>query len=151
MSGDEAVTSAKRNASSCSAHQQFYVPDSEAPDLFYAKVDRMTHRIKECCKTLRSSNSKIDAVFADIAGFQKYDPNFKAVVITESQGAGDYIKIKLGDAIGVMQRPKRHASFEVQRQLLKFQNGEYEILVCSFETVRIGTNLGPSRRNLLYR
>ncbi len=121
--------------------EQFYVPDSEAPDLFYAKVDRMTHRIKECCKTLRSSNSKIDAVLADIAGFQKYDSNFKAVVITESQGAGDYIKRKIGDAVGVMQRPKGHPSIQAQRQLLKFQKGEYAILVCSFETVRIGTNL----------
>lgn len=121
--------------------EKFYNPDSEAPDRFFAIVDRMTYRIEECCKALLDSSSKIDAVLEEIASLRKVEPTFKAVVITESDGAGLYMKKKLGDRVGVMQRPKGRTSVREQRELLKFQTGQYDILVCSFESVRIGTNL----------
>ena len=101
----------------------------------------MTYRIEECCKALLNSSSKIDAVLEEIESMRRTEPSFKAVVITESDGAGTYIKNKLGSRVGVMQRPKGRTSVKEQRELLKFQSGEYDILVCSFESVRIGTNL----------
>jgi hypothetical protein len=119
----------------------FYAADSEAPDLFYAKVDRMTHRIKECCKKLRNSNSKIDAVLSEIESLRQPNPEFKAVIISESDGAGQYIKNKLGDKAGIMQRSKGRTSVREQKVLLAFQEGKFDVLVCSFESVRIGTNL----------
>eukprot|EP00966_Prymnesium_polylepis_P197830 4584234-Prymnesium_polylepis.1 len=77
--------------------ERFFAPDSEASDLFYAKVDRLTFRIEECCKKLLNSSSKIDAVLEEIQSLKQRDPNFKAVIITESGGAGEYIKKRLGD------------------------------------------------------
>ena len=121
--------------------EQFYCADSEAPDLFFAKVNRMTYRIDECCKHLMDSSSKIDAVLDEIKSLRELDPKFKAVVITESEGAGRYMKRKLGDRVGVMHRAKGRTSVREQEVLLNFQFGKYDLLVCSFESVRIGTNL----------
>lgn len=121
--------------------ERFYAADSEAPDLFYAKVDRLTYRIEECCKKLLNSSSKIDAVLEEIQSLKQRDPNFKAVIITESDGAGQYIKKRLGDKVGIMQRSKGRTSVREQKVLLAFQEGKFELLVCSFESVRIGTNL----------
>ena len=121
--------------------ERFFAPDSEAPDLFYAKVDRLTFRIEECCKKLLNSSSKIDAVLEEIQSLKQRDPNFKAVIITESDGAGEYIKKQVGDKVGIMQRSKGRTSVREQKVLLAFQEGKFELLVCSFESVRIGTNL----------
>ena len=125
--------------------EHYYNPDSEAPDLFFAKAERMTKRIAECCKVLQTVRStsygKIDAVLGEIRTLRSNNSNFKAVIITESINAGDYIKYKLGKVVGVMQRFKGRASIREQRELLKFQMGEYDVLVCSSESVRIGTNL----------
>ena len=121
--------------------QELYACDSEAPDLIYAKVDRLTFRIEECCKKLLNSSSKIDAVLEEIQSLKQRDPNFKAVIITESGGAGEYIKKRLGDKVGIMQRSKGRTSVREQKVLLAFQEGNFELLVCSFESVRIGTNL----------
>jgi hypothetical protein len=119
----------------------FYAADSEAPDLFYAKVDRMTYRIEECCKKLRNSSSKIDVVLEEIESLKQRDPEFKAVIISESKGAGQYIKKRLGNRVGIMQRSKGWTSVPEQKVLLAFQEGKFDVLVCSFESVRIGTNL----------
>jgi hypothetical protein len=40
-----------------------------------------------------------------------------------------------------MQRSKGRTSVREQKVLLAFQEGKFELLVCSFESVRIGTNL----------
>ena len=91
-----------------------------SPDLFYAKVDRLRNRIEECCKKLANSSSKIDAVLEEIESLEQRDPNFKAVINTESEGAGHYIKNLLGDKVGIMQRPKGRTSVREQKVLLAF-------------------------------
>lgn len=121
--------------------KMLYNADSVPPDMFFAQVDRMIYRIEECCKALMHSSSKIDAVLAEIQSLSAGDSSFKAVVVTDSQDAGRYVSSKVGRRAGVMQRPKGRMSLREQKVLQEFQAGMYDILVCSFEAVRTGTNL----------
>lgn len=120
---------------------EFYAADSEAPDVFYSKVDRMTYRIDKCCQALLETSCKIDAVLDQIASLRSHDPKFKAVIVTESDSIGQYVQRKWGARAGVMQRQKGKTSVREQRALIAFQQGQYDVLVCSFAAVKIGTNL----------
>ena len=121
--------------------ENMFVPDSESPDLFLATMDRMKHRINVCYEQLLNSNGKIDAILNDINNVKQRDPTFKAIIISEGEHVGQYIKKRIGDQVGIMQRAKGRTSVCNQRVLLAFQEGKLDILVCSFESVRVGTNL----------
>ena len=120
---------------------EFYAADSEPLDAFYCKVQRMVYRIDKHCGELRNTSRKIDAVLDEVASMMEADSSFKAVIVTESNGIGQYVCRKLGAKAGVMQRQKGKTSVREQKVLLAFQQGQYDVLVCSFEAVKIGTNL----------
>ena len=117
-----------------------FAADSLSPHEFRCIVDRMTYRINEICRHLTNKNSKIDAVLEEIRVHRESDPLFKAIIVSNSFGAGAYIK-STKYRVGVMQRAKGRSSVADQRTLLDFQQGNFDILVCSFEAVRIGINL----------
>ena len=48
----------------------------------------------------KRAGSRIDAVLEEVQSLKQREPNFKAVIITESDGAGEYIKKRLGDKVG---------------------------------------------------
>jgi hypothetical protein len=122
----------------------YFVPnsgDSGRPDIFFARKERMLHRIEACCASLSTSSGKIDAVLNDISAKRQTDPMFKAIVVAEGTGVGRYIKFRLGAKAGVMQRVKGRTSVKQQKELIEFQKGAYEVIVCSFESVKVGTNM----------
>lgn len=117
-----------------------YAADSLSPHEFRCIVDRIIYRINEICRHLKDKNSKIDAVLDEIRMHRESNPSFKAIIVSNSFGAGAYIK-STKYKVGVMQRQKGRSSVADQRTLLDFQQGNFDILVCSFEAVRIGINL----------
>ena len=117
-----------------------YAADSLSPHEFRCIVDRIIYRINEICRQLKDKNSKIDAVLDEIRVHRESNPSFKAIVVSNSFGAGAYIK-STRYKVGVMQREKGRSSVADQKTLLDFQQGNFDILVCSFEAVRIGINL----------
>ena len=122
---------------------QMYCPDSMPVHEFYSIRKRMEYTIDTLVDKMCSKNSKIDAVLHQIQTLQASSPEYKAVIVSESEGAGRYILQSplFTGKVGVMQRKKGQSSKRMEQTLSEFQKGQYTILVCSYEMVEVGINL----------
>ncbi len=119
---------------------QLYAPDSMPLHKFRCIVERMTHQLDIIVARVEANSSKIDAVLDIVRAKTAQNSDYKAIIVTESFGAGEYVK-RTFDSVGLMQRKKGETQVHAQKVLREFQEGKLSLLVCCFENVEIGINL----------
>jgi superfamily II DNA or RNA helicase len=130
-------------ANKCIA-EQMYCPDDMRLDEFYCVVSRMRHAMSEVVERCKKKSAKYDMVIESIRKQRSADRHYKAIIISQSWQAGEYIYTQLqpnGIRVGVMQRRKGSNMLKMQDMLEEFQQGGICVLVCAYEIVEIGVNL----------
>lgn len=121
-----------------------YCPDNMRLDEFYCIVSRLRYAMSEVVERCKKKSAKYDMVIESIRKQRSADRHYKAIVISQSWQAGEYIHTQLqtnGIKVGVMQRRKGNNMLRMQDMLEEFQQGGTCVLVCAYEIVEIGVNL----------
>ena len=88
----------------------------------------------------RDENPKADAVMDEIKKQKDLNANYVAIIVTESTSMASYFESS-GLRIGVLQPRKARAKYQENKIRRSFEDGEFDVLVCSFMPMSIGLNL----------
>lgn len=89
----------------------------------------------------QNDTSKLDAVIHDILNKRKLHSNYVPIVVTENTGIASHFRSSSGLRIGVLQPPACKAKYDENDVKQRFEDGEYDVLICSFMPMSLGLNL----------
>lgn len=85
-------------------------------------------------------NPKADAVMDEIKKQKALHSNYVAIIVTENTGIVSYFESS-GLRIGVLQPPKAKAKYDENKTKQMFEDGAFDMLICSFIPMSLGLNL----------
>ena len=127
------------------AMARVHASDMYPRDMLCAKLERLEWLTAHYCSRVATKHVCADAVMLEMTRLKREDPRYKAILVTDSSSCGQYVSRKWEGSVGIMQRPFGSNARLCHAALRSFQNGEFDLLVCSNEAMQTGINLQEAR------